>query len=136
MPRCPAGWVKPQDPGGYASLPLREVCGFSISRDTQQLRLSFRRASPAQHGLISWEDLAVALQLRPDEALPVYLALSPPSDGPDGAFPLCEVDMIPSRLRGSAHFSTLVQADVLLKFFAIGMEASALPPFQSRPFMR
>ena len=134
-PRDSEGWLIQQKFLG-ASMPFAKLTGFifNTNPDSPSIEIVAIPADPSNGlvGLFSMDDIQTVLQLASSDAYPIYFSLDPPNLY-QKRHPFQEWRYEPKELQNSLFLHTLFEADYLLKFFSVGAEVSAKPPFESRP---
>ena len=134
--RTPEGWICNQQPVG-TNLEFSEIKGLRVHFNTFSplnpvtLELLVIRSN-GSNGLISSSDMDTFLTIEPGELMPLYFSLDPPSRD-EKYHPFQELRFHPKALQNTEVLETLLDADYLMKFFSVGSEVSANPPFDQRP---
>ena len=131
--RSPEGWICNQQPIG-TNLEFSEIKGLRVhfsSCSPLILELLVIRSN-GKNGLVSSSDMDTFLTVEPNELLPLYFSLDPPSRD-EKYHPFQELRFHPRALQNTEVLETLLDADYLMKFFSVGSEVSANPPFNQRP---
>ena len=137
--RTPEGWICSQQPVG-TNLEFAEIKGLRVHLNNGVYSLLGPQItvellvirSNGNNGLISQSDMDTFLTIDAKELMPLYFSLDPPSR--DEKFhPFQELRFHPKALENTEVLETLLDADYLMKFFSVGSEVSANPPFDQRP---
>ena len=83
-------------------------------------------------GIVSQCDVDTFLTLDPQNLMPLYFSLDPPSRN-EKYHPFQELRYHPNGILNTEVLQTLFEADYIMKFFSIGSEVSANAPFDQRP---
>lgn len=136
--RTPEGWISLELSQLIdTNLEFAEIKGIRVHMnsfsilDPLTLELLVIR-SDRRNGLISSSDVDTFLTIEPDELGQLYFSLDPPSRD-EKYHPFQELRFHPNSLQKTEVLETLLDADYLMKFFSVGSEVSANPPFDQRP---
>ncbi len=133
-PRDKDGWLTPQKQLG-GDLPYSSIRGFEFDTIDSTIKIYHDKNGP---GLFSMNDVNEALLYQENAR---FISLDPPSlDQPFHPFQeiRCDKsggnnDKTATGLEGTRCLYTMLHADYLLKSFSVGVEVSAIPPFNQRP---
>ena len=130
--RTPEGWICNQQPVG-TNLEFSEIKGLRVHLNTTPVTMELLVIqSNGTNGLVSTSDMDTFLTIEPNELRPLYFSLDPPSRD-EKYHPFQELRFHPKALQNTEVLETLLDADYLMKFFSVGSEVSANPPFDQRP---
>ena len=133
-PRTSEGWISVNRPVPM-SLEYAQIKGIRLNCGTYHLPNPSLELLVAQsdgtNGLISQLDADAFLTLHSENINPLYFSLDPPSIK-ERYHPFQQLRFHPEGIRNTEVLQTLLEADYLMKFFNIGSEVSANPPFKQR----
>eukprot|EP00035_Acanthoeca_spectabilis_P016029 m.324411 g.324411 ORF g.324411 m.324411 type:complete len:1017 (+) comp16462_c0_seq3:3281-6331(+) len=130
LPRTKDGFLMDKPPPQHPSHEFSGIDGFRIEKRTGAIHLRLRPASKHQPGLFGWSDIREAFE-SPTGGQAVFSLDEIDPDLRSNPFQL--MHFAPSSLRDTGMLAALFHADYLMKFFSVGVEVSALPPFDLRP---
>lgn len=135
IPHQPSGWLEPgprplREPvqsNGFA-----EILGIMVSKEDFEIKLLARSATEKEHGLVSYADVAEALQTYSDKFQHGAVFSLDQPDANKRFHPFQKMTYSPESLQGTETLHTLFHTDYLLKQFSMGVEVCATPPFKLR----
>ena len=129
-PRTPEGWLIQQQ-HFEGNLPFVTLKGLEGNRSDSSIKVTVIPAGGNKNGLFSSVDIHTVLQIPSEDIFPITFSLDPPSDS-QRFHPFQEIKFKSMLLENTDVLHTLLQADYLMKCFAVGSDVSAKPPFKQR----